>query len=144
MRVSCISLQTPAIVDHHVFIPDSLLSLFDVLDILMESFALLLTQVTKIFRKAIYMRMQEVYFKNHQAVRSGKICYNPLHYVFLIRILFFPRNFETTSLKLCQAASSILVIFFNSVSISRAHMWSLSSTPSFILASDSLGNFKKR
>ena len=55
-----IPLQQPAKIYHHVFIPTSLIMSLHFFDILVETFSLFLTVITKIFRKMFEMEMKEV------------------------------------------------------------------------------------
>ena len=62
----------PAIVIHHVFIPSSLIPDFHDLQILVESFTLLITDSTKIFWKRINVAEQEMNFESHVATQIAE------------------------------------------------------------------------
>ena len=82
-----ISLQHPAKICHHVFIPSSMTMLLHFFDILVKAFFLFLTVITKIFREVIDMGVKKVQFYAHQATLFLKYLHRVFHY-FLIVVTF--------------------------------------------------------
>lgn len=64
-----ISLNAPTIVSQHMFIPSTLIPCLYDLQILVESFTLLITDCTKVFREVIQMAMQKMQLDAHVATQ---------------------------------------------------------------------------
>ena len=59
------SMQHPAVVNHHICIPSTLIPTLHFLDILVKPLSLLFTNCNKILREVIQMGVQKMEFKTH-------------------------------------------------------------------------------
>ena len=104
MYSNIVSHYCPTIVSHRMGVPNSLISRFNDLYIMVKSFPLLITDRSNIFRKSIKIGKQEVDFNGHLnlkhckgawpklvfSLRSDDLTYNPSLFVcFVVVVLLF-------------------------------------------------------
>ena len=126
MCSNIVSHYCPTIISHHMGVPNTLISWFNDLYIMVKSFPLLITDSSKIFRKSIKVGKQEVDFNGHLnlkhckgawpklvlSLRSDDLTYNPSLFVLLLLLFFVLFCFFCFFFKyqLCKWTLSILTL----------------------------------
>src|SRR6218665_2709729 len=89
------SLDAPAIVSHHIYIPSHLILFLYRLYILVESFTFLVTDVIKVFREVMEMTICKIQLNAHVATKRFVA---PSFWTFFVSfsVREFPRKFLTS------------------------------------------------
>ena len=140
-----VTIQHPAVVCHHPFIPKALIACLHCLNVLMKSFTLLVADRAKVCRKKVQVRMQKWIFSD---IRQPISLYASSKFstpVLNEGDFLLPKKFAQSHLNAFQAWSSIEVSSFSkSGSFKTSRICGPTKMPSFSFASLILGNLLHR
>ena len=82
--IGLITFQIPAVICHHFYVPSSLVSFLHCLYILVESLALFIANITKIFCKSIQVAVEKMDFDTHIDTKNPEISKHVVYNFFAV------------------------------------------------------------